>query len=733
MWQSRGSFRLGGPRWPPVVLTLVALGLWGCDGGSRAELGDRVGGGAESSAEAVSDGVRLDAAKSAADVDSAEHVDPVRDVVLITVDTLRWDAVGFAPPGPWRTPTPTLERLADKGRVFTQAVAHAPLTLPSHAAMLTGLYPYQHGVRENAGFRLQDEHSTLAEQLQGHGFETGAFVSAFVLDRRFGLAQGFNVYGDAIARDGGFGVSERRGDETVAEALTWWQAHSATRRFLWLHLFDPHAPYELHGADADQMEHPYRAEVAAVDKYLAPLLEPLLDASSDALVIFTSDHGESLGDHGEETHGIFAYQSTLRVPLVLWGPGVNAGTDDRLARHVDLMPTVLRAVGLAVPEELPGRALTLPPASRELQNSYFEALSGNLNRGWAPLRGWIEGGTKYIDLPLAELYDLANDPEEKKNLVQVRRRELPAWGDRLPEESTWPPGRGQLSREEIARLRSLGYVSGDGSGATTFKTEDDPKRLIDLDRDIHRFSEAFAAGELDEAVALARSLVARRPSMSVAHTLLAQALLESGRSREALEAMELARGAGRASPALLRQLGLTLMEAGRPAEAIAVLEPTAEASDPEAMAALAAALSETGTDRARAQALIKDALELAPNDGGLRQTAAVMALRHGDGVAGLRHAREATRLSPQSAAAWNHLGVALMMQARPLEALEAWQRSVSLDADQFDTLFNLGTQAARLGEVELARRYLEDFLHRAPRDRYASDLPKVEALLRRLP
>ena len=670
-----------------------------------------------------------------------------RDVVLITIDTLRHDAVGFAAaPGEaaskWHTPTPAMDRLAAEGRVFTRAVAHAPLTLPSHASILTGLYPYQTGVRENAGFVLPAEARTLAERLQGSGYRTAAFVSAFVLDRRFGLAQGFDVYDDRIERGtpGSFQVSERPGHETVTAALDWWRETGATAggpRFLWVHLFDPHAPYAPPQDQASRFDHPYQGEVAAVDAYLAPLLDAIRGPGhgDGPLILLTADHGEGLGDHGEETHGIFAYQSTLQVPFMLWGAGVEPGREPGLARHVDWVPTVLDAVGLSADASLPGRSLLQAPGGEV--ESYFEALSGTLNRGWAPLRGLMRGSLKYVELPLPELYDLDADAGELENLVDARRRDLQALRARLPEESAWPPARQSLSSEESARLRSLGYLSDDGTRAATFSAADDPKRLVELDGDIHRFSEAFARGELDEAVRLAESLVRRRPSMGVAHTQLAQALLEAGRRDEAIAAMESALKKGWAGPSLQRQLGLSLLEAGRVDRAETVLRPVAESGDPEAMGALAMALTESAdvaeADASEARQWLKRALEAAPDDAGLQEKAAVAALRRGDHGEALFHAGRAKELRPSSASAWNQYGVALYLQGRPLEALEAWQRSVELDPDAFDTLFNLGTKAAELGRPDLARRYLEDFVSRAPAQRYGKDLEQVRAWLRAQP
>ena len=315
-----------------------------------------------------------------------------------------------------------LDRLAAQGRVFTNAHAHNVVTLPSHANILTGLYPFQHGVRDNSGFRLPANLPTLATVLRGAGYATGAFVGAFPLDSQFGLDRGFDVYDDHYPKgsdEAEFVIAERRGDEVVRLALAWWRRQKGKPRFLWIHLYDPHASYDPPEPFASRFRtDPYLGEVAATDSFLAPLLGPFLDGKEKpALVVVTADHGESLGEHGEQTHGLFAYEATLKVPLVLWGRGVAPGTGrpagpprghlsdgapgrrDRLARAARAPP--------------PGRSL-LAPAAEAGADSYFESLSTTLNRGWAPLRGLLRGGTKFIALPLPEVYDLPKDPREKR-------------------------------------------------------------------------------------------------------------------------------------------------------------------------------------------------------------------------------------------------------------------------------------------------------------------------------
>ncbi|HET9768691.1 MAG TPA: sulfatase, partial [Thermoanaerobaculia bacterium] len=468
---------------------------------------------------------------------------PRPDVVLVTIDTLRADAVGFA--GNRRVATPNLDRLAAAGRVFTDAHAHNVVTLPSHTNLLTGLYPYQHGVRDNSGFALPADVSTLATVLHDAGYVTGAFVGAYPLDSRYGLARGFDVYDDRTTTGAGeeqLVLAERRGDEVVAAALDWWRAQDAEARkpspaprrprFLWVHLYDPHASYEPPEPFASRYaKEPYLGEVAAVDAFLAPLLLPHLERREPpCLIVVTGDHGESLGEHGEDTHGLFAYEATLHVPLVLWGRGVAAGSDARPARHVDVFPTVLAAAGVAPPAggpPRPGRSL-LQPWSGHLDNpddadSYFEALSAALNRGWAPLRGLLrrtpEGPRKFIALPLPEAYDLRRDPGETRNLVDADRRAARAAFDALPAASAWPPpprnahqgGLREIAGEEEARMLALGYAASVAPAKTSFGPGDDPKRLVDLDRKIHQLVEAYGDGDVERAVALARELVAARP------------------------------------------------------------------------------------------------------------------------------------------------------------------------------------------------------------------------------
>jgi arylsulfatase A-like enzyme/cytochrome c-type biogenesis protein CcmH/NrfG len=653
----------------------------------------------------------------------------VEHLLLVTIDTLRADAVGFA--GNARAATPVLDRLAAGGAAFADTHAHSVMTLPSHANILTGLYPYQHGVRDNEGFRLPVGVATAAELLSAAGFATAAFVGAFPLDARFGLDRGFDLYDDRLSGNaGGQGARalERPGDQVVAAARAWWAAQGGRRRFAWVHLYEPHAPYEPPAALAARAAgDPYLGEVAAADAYLAPLLEPFLaGAEEPTLVVVTGDHGEALGDHGELTHGLFAYEATLRVPLVLWAPGLEPGRRTGPARHVDLLPTLLAAAGVPAPPGLPGRSLLAPGAPPE--GSYFEALTASLDRGWAPLRGTIVDGMKFIELPLPELYDLEADPAEAENLVGERTGAAEALAAALPEESAWPPGRGRVGAEEEAALRSLGYLGGRAGGKTAWSPADDPKRLVPLDRKVHELIDAIEKGSLEEAIAVGREVLAARPDLGPASYYLAQALLAADRTEEAVATMAEAVRLGSATPALVRQLGLTLAELGRHGEAIALLERAAVGGDPDDLAALGLALSEAGRQR-EAQASLERAFAADPRNATVWQDLALVALRQGEWPAARERSERALAENDGLGLAWSYLGSARYNLGDPRGALAAWERAVAIDPTDFDALYNIGLVAPEVGEREKARAALERFLAAAPPERYGADFADVRQRL----
>ncbi|HEY2325499.1 MAG TPA: sulfatase-like hydrolase/transferase [Thermoanaerobaculia bacterium] len=599
------------------------------------------------------------------------------DVILITIDTLRADALGFA--GNRRVRTPYLDNLAARGIVFTNAHAHNVVTLPSHTNILTGLYPYQHGIRDNAGFTLDPSHPTLGRMLHDAGYATAAFVSAFPLDSRFGLNAGFDVYDDKYRETSNpldFVVQERPAEETLNAARSWYESAAGRKRFLWIHLYDPHAPYDPPSPFREQYrDAPYLGEVAYVDAQLSRFLEPMLRSHPNTFVVVTGDHGEALGDHGEQTHGLFAYEATLKVPLVIVDIDQHPRRESAYVRHVDLVPTILKRAGARSPAGLPGRSLLSGPLGND---SYFESLSASLNRGWAPLVGMIHAGRKYIDLPIPELYDLAADPGEKQNLAQSDRRDLFAIRNLLAANA--PPAKNitrSVDAAEKAQLMSLGYISGTVE-KKTYTAADDPKNLIDVDNQLHEAVALYQTGQLPKAIDTLRAILKRDPDIKVAAQMLAFIL---------------------GNPDRLNAYGIALAEGG---------------------------------DLPGARAQFERVLSIDPRNAKAYENLGVVALRAGDVTGARASLTKALALNDRLPVALNLMGVIEMKSNHPAEAIAYWQRATDADPKLYDAMYNLAIVAARTGKNDVARDALHRFIDTAPPQRYADDIATARALLAQL-
>lgn len=642
------------------------------------------------------------------------------NILLVTIDTLRADAIGAYGGG---ASTPNLDALAAAGARFDFAHAHAVVTLPSHASILSGRYPYEHGVRDNTGYRFDASRPTAASLLKAAGFSTGAFVSGFPLDRRFGLDAGFDHYDDrldaASAPEAGGGERERRADATV-QAASAWIGGQPGRWMAWVHLYDPHAPYAPPQEYAARYPgSPYLGEVSWTDNALGPLLRTLAALPRRTLVIVTADHGEALGEHGEATHGIFAYEETLRVPLIIADMGADrapAGvTIASPARHVDLLPTMLEAVGVASGPGLPGASLAGVIAGDVADRpSYFESMMPAVTRGWAPLRGVLSGRAKYIDLPIPELYDLEADPRETVNLAPAERDRTQVLVNLLKGFNLAPPSRAAAETPEtLERLRSLGYIGGGTSELRETYTEaDDPKRLIALEQTLQRAAEAQRQGRFDEAVALYRDVIARRADTEDAYRKLALLYWRQGRADEAVATLELALENGVTQSEVRIKLGQYLAESGRPARAIELLSATA-GRDPDALIALGNAYMLAGRSR-DAIATYERLLSVDPDNALAWENIGAAHLgagRHADAEAALR---KALALDPNLAGAHTALGVVLAATRRSGEAIESWKRAIALDPIELNALFNITLRLADAGRMNEAAPYGERFLAAAP-------------------
>lgn len=452
-----------------------------------------------------------------------------QNLLIVTIDTLRADRVGVY--GDSEARTPAIDALARRGVMFQHAFAPTPITLPSHASLMTGRYPPGHAARHN-GMRMDLAVPTLADHLEKAGFATAAFVSAFPLDRRFGLIKGFRTYGDKLPRAvDGRRANERAGATTVDEAIAWLQRRQQERFFLWVHMFEPHAPYgdPRNGRPAEAR---YRDEIAEADRQVGRLVAALGERAASTLIVLTSDHGEAFGEHGEVAHSVFIYDTTLRVPLVIAGPDVSeGGRINASVNLVDVAPTVTRALGVT-PMDADGIDLSpalagTEPADRVL---YAESFAPLLDFGWSALRSVREGGWKYIEAPKPELYHVATDAQEGSNVFareRTRAATLQAHAQRfsgpdIPVTRTTDP-------EAAARLQALGYVTGGRSGAGDARP--DPKDKRELAARIARVTSGELRG--DALVTALRGILKEDPANPQANLRLGYVLLESNRCADA--------------------------------------------------------------------------------------------------------------------------------------------------------------------------------------------------------
>jgi arylsulfatase A-like enzyme/Flp pilus assembly protein TadD len=627
------------------------------------------------------------------------------NVLLVTIDTLRADHVGAY--GSTRGATPTFDRLAAEGLRFETTYAHVPLTLPSHTALMTGAYPVVNGVRDNGSFRFDGSLPTLASTLKAAGYRTGAFVGAFVLDARFGLNAGFDVYDDKYGSrpaGGELSVLERPADKVLNAAASWITnpgslSDASQPWFAWAHLYDPHEPYDppepfraRYGSD------PYSGEIAFADAQLGAALDQLARSGhlANTLVIVAADHGESLGDHQERTHGLFAYDSTLRVPLVLWAPRViPPGVFRGVARLVDVMPTVLDLVAIIAPAPS-GRSLR-PFLSGEHAvddpGSYFETLNANLTRNWAPLSGLVSGGFKLIDLPIPELYDLRADPAEQFNLYG-RRQEVAKPIERQLDSirsGGKPVAATQVDRDTVQRLRSLGYVVAPAARpARSFTARDDPKTLVALSNRLDEALDALKGGSPAVAERILKELIAARPDFTIAHDRLALLYHETSRIELAIATLESASRDGVTDAASLATLGGYLQEAGNFERSAEVLQAALKLNPSEMEAYEKLGITYTRMGRyVDAHGMFDHMLSIAPNSATTYNNLGSLYLterRYADAVQSLARA---VAIDPALARAHNGLGVAYAQQGQMDQAIVEWQRALELRPDLADARYNL--------------------------------------------
>ncbi|MEW6320852.1 MAG: sulfatase-like hydrolase/transferase [Acidobacteriota bacterium] len=505
-------------------------------------------------------------------------------VLLVSIDTLRADRLGSY--GYAAAATPALDALAARGLRFDQAATVAPLTLPAHASLLTGTFPSFHGIRDNGGFYLGDDLVTLAEVLAGQGYRTGGFVGAFVLDRRWGIAQGFDRYFDDFDLSkydtaAGLDVVQRPAPEVVDRALAWLGEDATRPFFAWVHLYDPHAPYAAPDAYRSRfpatMHGAYDAEVAATDAAVGRLFDALAASGrlDNTVVIVVGDHGESLGEHKEQQHGFFLYDSVMRIPLIIAGPGVPAAVVPDQVRIVDVMPTVLDLLGVGAPTAVQGASL-LPLTRGERLDllAFAETWYPRYHYNWSELKAVRDGRYKYIAAPRRELYDTSQDPGETHDLSAANPRLADALAAALADlerrmaEAATPQAPRAVEPEVEERLRALGYVGASVSRAALADgTRRDPKDAIDLYNLIKRAGEDSVNGRLDAGIAKLGEVLAVDPGVIEAHTMIGNMHVKANRLDAAIDAYRRALAIDPEHEGTVWSLALAYRRAGRLEEA----------------------------------------------------------------------------------------------------------------------------------------------------------------------
>ncbi len=632
-------------------------------------------------------------------------------IVLVSIDTLRSDHLPIY--GYRGVDTPAIDRLGADALVFEHAYSNVPLTLPSHASILTGELPDRHRVRDNSGYPLDvARHPTLAMRLKAQGYSSAGFVSVYLLNPGSGIAAGFDAYD---APEGDLGTDdpealERAADKTVGRAIAWLEAHRDKPFFLFVHLYEPHHPYTPPANLTARHATPYDGEIAVADAAVGSLLDALhrLDAYDRSLVVLLSDHGEGLGDHGEAQHGLLLYREALQVPLLVKPPRgqVPPGRVGAAAELVDVAPTVLTAAGIRPPPELPGEDLLALAGSPDERAIYSETFYPRLHLGWSDLASIIQGSAHYIHGPRPELFDLSADPAEASNLVGGERRSFVALRAAVEKHDRRLDAPRHTDADTTSKLLSLGYLAG---GAVSDAALPDPRdRRADIEL-LGRAIDELSQKQRAAGAATLEQLLARNPDMLDGWILLGQAYQSLARPEEALRAYRRAFDVSRDGADFAGRIAALLLELHRPEEAqrfVALVPAGVESRALAARVALARGLLGEALATART-------LGTTGADEGLRRQVAMALADRGQ-------AEDALSLllplgDQASVPTLNATGLVLGQAGKPAESLRVLRLSVAREPGNARSQELLGNALLRAGQAEQAREHLEAAVAADPR------------------
>jgi len=668
------------------------------------------------------------------------------NVLLITIDTIRPDRLSCYSTKYLKTPR--IEALAESGVVFDRAFAHNPTTLPSHVNILLGTTPLAHGVHDNSKFKVNDEFHTLAEYLKERGYSTGAFIGAFPLNSRFGLSQGFDVYDQSYSYDSSvqFTLAERRAEEVIQSALAWLERQSS-KWFSWIHLWDPHTMYSPPEPFWSQYkDDPYSGEVAYTDSELGKLFDFLEEEGflENTLVVLTGDHGESLGEHGELTHSYFAYNSTLWVPLIIAGPGIDSKRIAEYICHVDIFPTICDILDMEKPSFLQGVSLLPLMRGKKIGKRaiYFESLDPYYNRGWAPLRGFIEEGKKFFDSPgwaplrgfieegkkffdspLPEFYDLENDFNEDNNIFQKIKRG--AYEKRLEElmkdlssELAGDSAR-RVDQETREKLRSLGYISSQVSQLKEkYGEEDDLKTLLPIQKKFDRALILYDQGKTEESIREFEEIIEKRKDLSAAYLYLHSIYKLKGQVDKASEVLAEGLKNNPRNYDLISVYGTLLVEGGDLDKGIEILQDALAIIDfdPEVFNLLGFAYWRKG-EAEKALEHYNRALELDDNHAGVYANLGsfyfenfMRTRNEEDHAQSMRYLKRAIECDPKLAIAYRGLGAGYKVAGNVDAAISVWEKGLELNPKDGFIVVNLGYAYFEKGDKTRALKYFERYL-----------------------
>lgn len=646
------------------------------------------------------------------------------NLVIITLDTTRADRMGAY--GFKDIETPAFDRIAREGVLFENAVSSAPLTLPVHSSMFTGKFPPEHGVRDNGGFFLGPEQLTLAEVLKAQGYRTGGFIGAYVLDSKWGINQGFDTYYDKFDLSENRGVSigaiQRPGNEVVDQALPWIEQAKDAPFFAWVHLYDAHSPYRPPEPFATKYKgHPYIGEIAFADSQVARILATLeaLHLYDRTVVMILGDHGESLGDHGEQSHGFFVYNSTTHVPFAIRAPRT-ASSPRRVAdpvRSVDVMPTALDLLAIAPPGGISGRSLAplMSGAARELNlDGYSEAMYPLHHYGWSDLHALRAGRYKIIDAPRPELYDMDRDPQEATNLFDARRQ----LGDRMIAqlralEGGFAKTQAALPAADVdpdarQRLAALGYVGSFVATAADARTgRADPKDKIDIFNklgeatELTKDTDAQGRPPFERVFALLNNIVRKDPEVIDAWFMLGTQHMAAGQLEDAVRYFQHTLQLKPDYDLAVFNLAQAYRRMGNDEAAMAGFEHylTLDPKDPFVYYQMGEIWMDRG-DTTKAEGLFRKALEIDPQVAAAKNALGVLALQHGDPATAERLINEAIATKPTLRLAHFNLGLLAEQRGDLRTAEREYFEELKAHPDSFKAAFNMSRLYEQVGDRE---------------------------------